>query len=542
VGVPISGPALIQVWRLPVGGPGAAKPATPPARRGPPPPPVLSGPAALPRPALALAHGGGLAWDCKWRPTVQGVVSSPAAGAGGTGGTAHPPLLGVLAAALGDGTLAVWGVPVPAASPAEPPPAAAVPPAGAFRKKRKAPAAAAAAPSPASTATLNPPTLLDLPPAAAGRAGAALPSCIEWCAAHPHDLLAAACWDGSAVLWRVGEWEEEEEGGAGGPPASPPPRPWAGERTSSLCFGLSPLLRVQAEPSPLRSIAWPPPPIVTAFRGTPPLTAFATAGHAADLCVWEAASGGPGPRLAVALPREWAFGLAWVPHPLGLLVAQDGGRLTFAPLEAGAASATQAFPLEGHGEAWSVDALRPPLASTGATVAAVGVGAGDVGVFEVKLSAKARVGTGHRVVAGFRRRGGVGVGAAAVEAAPAGGGRGGRGGRGRGRGRGRGGGGEPSSPAPAALPTADRTLVLPPAKALAKDACLYRGPAATGPAARAAATRSALPDEGLAVTRVRWAVGSGEAGGGADDWAWLASAGGGGVVRCQLVDVRGCGA
>ena len=502
---------------------------------GAPPPPVLSGPAALPRPALALAHGGGLAWDCKWRPTGRGVVSGgvvPASPAASPACPLPPPFLGVLAAALGDGSVVVWAVPVPPAPTKTTTPSTA-------GKKRKGPAGEGGAPPPSP----RQPPILDLPPAAAGRCG--LPSCLEWCPAPPLDLLAAACWDGSAVLWRIGEWGASG-GGGGAPPAEAPPRPWSRggggggggcQPTPPFSYGLSPLLRVQAGASPLRAIAWPPPPLRTAYPGSPPLTPFATAGHAADLCVWEAGGSPAAPRLSIALPREWALSLAWLPHPLGMLVAQDGGRLTFAPLDAGSSPSPQAFAFDGHGEAWSVHATR---AASSAFVAAYGVGSGDVGVFEVRGTAKARASTVHRVVAGFRRRTASGGGAAAG-AAPSGGRGGAGGGRGRGRGRGRGTAAAPPPPPTApglVLPSTDRTLVLPPAAVLAKDACIYSGAPSSPAAAKAAAARSARPDEGVAVTRVRWAEGGGSSG---SDWTWLASAGGGGVVRLQLVDVRGCG-
>ena len=67
----MAGPALLQVWRVP------------------------SDSDAPPALALALAHSSGLAWDAKWRP----------------GSGPDKAVLGVVAAALGDGEVVVCAVP-----------------------------------------------------------------------------------------------------------------------------------------------------------------------------------------------------------------------------------------------------------------------------------------------------------------------------------------------------------------------------------------------------------------------------------------------
>ena len=381
----MAGPALLQVWRVP------------------------SDSDAPPALALARAHSSGLAWDAKWRP----------------GSGPDKAVLGVVAAALGDGEVVVCAVPA----------------SGAVLRSALA-AVAGGAP------------IVHITPLARGRCG--MPSTLEWCPRAPHDLLLAACWDGSAVLWRLD--------------ADPPPP--AGPEDAAQ-RGMAPLLRVQSEQSPLRCAAWPPPEVCTTYGSAPAAHVFALAGHAADLRLWDGADPII-PRLDVALPREWALGLAWIHAPLGTVVAHDNARLTFVQLDADARGKTgptmQYFSLPGDGEVWGVHALP------GTAVVAYAMAAGDVGVFDVQATVKARGATAHVAVAGWRRETG--------------------------------------------------TLVAPARRDLERTACVFGGPGRG-----LAPTPAGLPDDALALHRVRWGARCGKR----RRDAWMACGGGAGLLRVQLL-------
>ena len=188
--------------------------------------------------------------------------------------------------------------------------------------------------------------VVDLAPLAVG-SGCGLLSAVSWCPRKcrggGEDELATAGFDGSAVLWRV----EAANGGD----ASPPPSPSASMRKTRA--RLVPLLRTPRDAGgPLRCLAFPPFPGIAlshaavGSNGTsasvPALRAFATAGHSPDARVWDASDPGGGcllARLPLASSRAWVFSMAWLSVPLGLLIAQDGGRLLFLPLDGSSGAA-----------------------------------------------------------------------------------------------------------------------------------------------------------------------------------------------------------
>ena len=336
IGERLAGPALVQIWSVPkycaiFGGSGGG-------RRAGKRPKLAAGAeetTALPPPAIAfaLAHGGCLARDLKWRPPGN---LSPFS-------DDESRVVGILAAALGDGSLTIWSVPSEAAV---------------RRKLLKGKGSSAANPPPSSNpAAAAAAVVVDLAPLAVGT-GCGLLSAVAWCpqrgngkgkrgGASGGEELATAGFDGSAVLWRV---EAATSGdGDDGSPFSP------SSSSRSSAARLVPLLRTPRDAGgPLRCLAFPPSPGIALSHAaglasssssssspsfsSPRLRAFATAGHSPDARLWDASDPGGGcllARLPLAASRAWCLSLAWLAVPLGLLVAQDGGRLLFLPLDGG---------------------------------------------------------------------------------------------------------------------------------------------------------------------------------------------------------------
>ena len=316
IGQRLSGPALVQIWSVPrycsltVEEEGGGD------RRSGKRPKLASTetaatPTLLPSPALAfaLAHGGCLARDLKWRPGPPPPSSS-----------SSPDTIGVLAAALGDGSLTLWSVPSEAAVKKEK-----------EKQRQKGGKSSSSSSSSSSSAAL---VIIDLPPLAVGT-GCGLLSAVAWCPRKGNggeDELATAGFDGSAVLWRV-----EAAAAASDDDASP-----------SSPLRLVPLLRTPRDAGgPLRCLAFPPSPGLALSHShsdfcTPRLRAFATAGHSPDARLWDASDPGRGcllARLPLSSSRAWVFSMAWLSVPLGLLLAQDGGRLLFVPLDGGGRAA-----------------------------------------------------------------------------------------------------------------------------------------------------------------------------------------------------------
>ena len=87
MGVPLEGPAAVQIWGI-ADGPSAASPAAAPAAGGSAGDTdgasardTAGGAAACME--LGLAHEGGLVWDLKWRPGGSGGGGGSSGGSGG---------------------------------------------------------------------------------------------------------------------------------------------------------------------------------------------------------------------------------------------------------------------------------------------------------------------------------------------------------------------------------------------------------------------------------------------------------------------------
>ena len=188
-----------------------------------------------PRMALALAHDGGLTWHCQWCPDAA-LADKPATSSIGGGDTL--PRLGLLAAALGDGSLRVWAVPHPAAA------AQLRPHGGAARQAASGP------------------VVLSIPPVATATSaalGGSMPSVVDWLPAAPHDLLAVGCWDGSVAVFKLAPGQkQQQQQQRGGVSSGSNGVASESSSSSSQLFGLDLLCHFSADVLPLRSLRWLP--------------------------------------------------------------------------------------------------------------------------------------------------------------------------------------------------------------------------------------------------------------------------------------------
>lgn len=117
----------------------------------------------------------------------------------------------------------------------------------------------------------------------------------------------AACWDGSAAVWRL---DPDAPGGAA--PAA-----------------MQLLVRFRADAAPLRTAVWVPreAALEMGAAGDPGRHLVLTAGHAGSLKFWDA--GEFEPELEVPGTMSWIMCAAWLAQPLGVVAGQDHGVLRF---------------------------------------------------------------------------------------------------------------------------------------------------------------------------------------------------------------------
>lgn len=164
-----------------------------------------------------------------------------------------PCRLGLLAAALGDGSVRVWAVPHPEA------------------------AAAHATPPPQQHSA---PLVVSLPAvasAASAALGGSMPSVLDWLPAKPHDLLAVGGWDGSVAILRLDPSQAEAAAGANG----------GGGGGGGAMHGLQLLSYFHADVLPLRALRWVPPAACAASLDSLGRQLIATGGHEGALRVWD---------------------------------------------------------------------------------------------------------------------------------------------------------------------------------------------------------------------------------------------------------------
>ena len=276
-----SGPAALQLWRVPRP-PSSAAAQPPPAKkpRGRPPKAARAtaggaddaspsgsddegGDASssnLPALSLLLTHGGACAWDVKWRPAAAAAATSAS--------------LGLLAAALGDGDVVVAAVPRPAAG-------------------AKATAAA-------------------LRPAWRGRGGPAcaraggLPWTLDWHPSAPHARLLAGTTDGRVLLFDLTGCVDEA---AGRPDAALPQPP------------LLQLLPAAGPPLAVRSVCWAP-----AALGPACAALLLSAGDDGSFTVWDARSP-EAPAWRGRGAQSLLLSAAWTASPRAFVASADAGRV-----------------------------------------------------------------------------------------------------------------------------------------------------------------------------------------------------------------------
>ena len=246
LGKPRGSPNALQLWRVP---PAASPEAAPSSKKR-----RVASAASTSQPSLALLlqHQHGVAWDVKWWP---GCAASPTPATG----------LGLLACALGDGSVCVVSVPLPDASSSH--------------------------------------TAVALRPAWRGAAAAGgrgpLAWTLAWQATEPHSWLAAGSTDGRVFLWNLTGASEL---------ADAQPRP--------------PLLSLSGAPSlPLRSLAWAP-----ACWGSSTGSLLAAAGDDGCVSVWDVRSPSA-PQWRSRVGAAGLLRLAWQAQPKRLLACSEAGRL-----------------------------------------------------------------------------------------------------------------------------------------------------------------------------------------------------------------------
>lgn len=253
IGVPVTGPGVIQIWEIP-------DPDYSPSPRENTP---------SPRMALAIAHDGGLTWQCKWCP-VPGLTDptniNTTNSRNSSGDELEVPRLGLLAAALGDGSVRVWAVPQPAA----------------LRE-----ALGAQAPP------LEEPLVISLPPVVILRSShinGSLPCVLDWLPAFPNDLLVVGCWNGHAAVVKLLPTSNQQNRGLQSPSRSPT----NGSTSSShggqknVPLGCEIISFFPADSVPLRAIKWLPAEIGT-MEGVSQVhrSTFATVGHEGAIKIWD---------------------------------------------------------------------------------------------------------------------------------------------------------------------------------------------------------------------------------------------------------------
>lgn len=167
--------------------------------------------------------------------------------------------LGLLAAALGDGSMRVWAVPHPQTV---------------ARDQQQAGGAVH-------------PVLLTVPPVAAitsAQLGGSMPCLVDWLPAAPHDLLLVGCWDGSVALLKLTPGQQPQPpaaSGSGGASSS------GGGMGSRGMFGLQLLSHFNADLLPLRALRWMPPAACRSATDMLHRHVFLTGGHEGTLRVWD---------------------------------------------------------------------------------------------------------------------------------------------------------------------------------------------------------------------------------------------------------------
>lgn len=145
-------------------------------------------PGGLPCLLALLWHEGRLAWDVQWCPDPSPYIQTSSNTRGASSGSSTVPLQGLLAAALANGDVVVWGVPT-------------------VQYLLDCAAQQTQQTQQQQQQQQTPQALsLRLPPVwhmRSAAVGGSLGSCCSWLPTYPHDKLLVGCWDGNVVIWQL---------------------------------------------------------------------------------------------------------------------------------------------------------------------------------------------------------------------------------------------------------------------------------------------------------------------------------------------------
>lgn len=348
IGVPVSGRGLIQIWSV--------RQCSQPLGSNPI------------RPRLAIAHNGLVTWDVKWCPNPSAYVSNWSPGP-----DCHSPI-GVLAAALGDGSVEVYCVPNPEE----------VLGCSALRQGGQNGHAngECALPVSSSVSASNEPLVVALKPVVsiAGESmNCSIVSSIDWLPSFPNDLLLLGCWDGHVSIWQLPQCDGHS------------PQQLAYHRCEYLAIRRAVWLRTTSPPSAADS----------SHRNL-----FCTAGHSGKLVIWDAGDIFY-PVLSKALTRYWLLDVATSGDPLSIFVAVEDGVVRQIPLDVSCFSATQDSVCEYRYTGENEGAICTITCSTCNTLVAYAGEDGDIALFERENCPDARYRRPHFCAGAVRQDGDV---------------------------------------------------------------------------------------------------------------------------------------
>jgi general transcription factor 3C polypeptide 2 len=145
-------------------------------------------PGGLPQLLALLWHDGRLAWDVQWCPNPSHFIQPASNSTGASSSSSSTvPLQGLLAAALGNGDVVVWGVPT-------------IQCLLDLASQQQQPDAQQQQQQTLQALSLRLPFVWQMPSAAVG---GSLASCCSWLPTAPHDKLLVGCYDGNVVIWQL---------------------------------------------------------------------------------------------------------------------------------------------------------------------------------------------------------------------------------------------------------------------------------------------------------------------------------------------------
>jgi WD40 repeat protein len=273
LGIATSGPNSIQIWQL--NDIEKRKESTTAA--------------AMPRMVVAIGHNGGLTWHCKWCLAKETAIT---ANGNSSATTESLPRLGLLAAALGDGTVQVWSVPQPHTLPLRSSMYVATPAPAAFLSSR--------------------------------HLSGSLPSRVDWLPDHPYDLLLIGCWDGTVAIVKLDPSCEGTTSGGGDVAMAEAASPGSIINTTRATrpVGFRLLCHFPAETQPLRAAKWLPAGEGSASIDYANRFMFLTVGHEATIRVWDARDQFS-PLFSHQMTTASVLDADWTTTPLGIMMGVE---------------------------------------------------------------------------------------------------------------------------------------------------------------------------------------------------------------------------